>query len=140
MRSVLERAGFHPVGIRFDRVNGDCTVFYRLPAPRGDARPVSEAKLPNELVNIDVTCKPSLREHPEIGPAIGAAEERLSGSGRILVRYSGTEPKVRIMVEAESSDLLEKIINQISPLLRKHLSISNDPAPKRRDDPPKEAR
>ena len=41
MRSVLERAGFHPVGIRFDRVNGDCTVFYRLPAPRGDARPVS---------------------------------------------------------------------------------------------------
>lgn len=100
----------------------------------------SVRKYPQRLVNIDVTCKPSLREHPEIGPAIGAAEERLSGSGRILVRYSGTEPKVRIMVEAESSDLLEKVINQISPLLRKHLSISNDPAPKRRDDPPKEAR
>lgn len=100
----------------------------------------SVRKYPQRLVNIDVTCKPPLREHPEIGPAIGAAEERLSGSGRILVRYSGTEPKVRIMVEAESSDLLEKVINQLSPLLRKHLSTRNDPAPEHRDDSPKEAR
>ncbi len=43
MRSVLERAGFHPVGIRFDRLNEDCTVFYRLPGPRGVSRPISGA-------------------------------------------------------------------------------------------------
>lgn len=43
MRSVLERAGFQRVGLRCDRLNGDCTAFYRLPGPRGASWPISGA-------------------------------------------------------------------------------------------------
>jgi phosphoglucosamine mutase len=63
---------------------------------------------PQILVNVPVRQKPPLDAHPSIGAAIREEERRLSGGGRLLVRYSGTEPKVRIMVEGEPRAAIEE--------------------------------
>jgi phosphoglucosamine mutase len=62
---------------------------------------------PQILVNVPVRSKPPLESHPGIGPCIREEEERLRERGRVLVRYSGTEPKARIMVEGESRNDIE---------------------------------
>ena len=62
---------------------------------------------PQILVNVAVRERPPLDVHPIIGPAIQSEEDRLGGRGRVLVRYSGTEPKARIMVEGEPRAAIE---------------------------------
>jgi phosphoglucosamine mutase len=59
---------------------------------------------PMVLINVRVAEKPDLNNHAEIQAAVADAEAELAGSGRVLLRPSGTEPLVRIMVEAQSSD------------------------------------
>jgi len=63
-------------------------------------------KFPQKLVNIEVKEKKPLMGISSVKQVIEAAERKLEGKGRILVRYSGTENKVRVMVEAETADLL----------------------------------
>jgi phosphoglucosamine mutase len=53
---------------------------------------------------------------------VAAAEDRLGSSGRILVRPSGTEPKIRIMVEGEDLDAIGAIAQQLDQLARARLS------------------
>ena len=81
-------------------------------------------KFPQKIVNVPVVHKPSLREHPEIGKSIRREEERLGDSGRVLVRYSGTEPLARIMVEAEDPNVVDEVCRNLSSSLRQHLSAS----------------
>jgi phosphoglucosamine mutase len=59
---------------------------------------------PQVLINVRVTDKPDLRSHPVIGPAVEAAEREMDGAGRVVLRYSGTEPKARVMVEGEDAE------------------------------------
>ncbi len=54
---------------------------------------------PQVLLNVPVRAKADLMAIPEIAAAIAGVEARLNGRGRLLVRYSGTEPLLRIMVE-----------------------------------------
>jgi phosphoglucosamine mutase len=61
-------------------------------------------RFPQVLENVRVTHKDRLPEAAEVWDAVRAAEAELEGSGRVLVRASGTEPLVRVMVEAASSD------------------------------------
>ncbi|MGB6876377.1 MAG: phosphoglucosamine mutase [Candidatus Acidiferrales bacterium] len=56
---------------------------------------------PQKIVNVRVRAKPPLESLPLVAHAIGEAEKKLGDSGRIVVRYSGTEPLARVMVEAE---------------------------------------
>jgi phosphoglucosamine mutase len=56
---------------------------------------------PQKLVNVRVSRKPKIEEVPALAQAVAAAEEKLGGKGRVVVRYSGTEPLLRIMIEAE---------------------------------------
>ncbi len=56
---------------------------------------------PQKIVNVRVRAKPPLDSLPLVADAIRAAEKKLGDSGRIVVRYSGTEPLARVMVEAE---------------------------------------
>jgi phosphoglucosamine mutase len=65
------------------------------------------APCPQVLINVPVRERPPLEAHPVIGHAIREETARLHGSGRVLVRYSGTEPKARIMVEGESRTAIE---------------------------------
>jgi phosphoglucosamine mutase len=56
---------------------------------------------PQKIVNVRVRSKPDLASLPDVTRAIAEAEKKLGDSGRIVVRYSGTEPLARVMVEAE---------------------------------------
>ncbi len=69
-------------------------------------------KIPQILKNIDVKDK-NIINKSEIKNSIKIAEKLIKGHGRILVRKSGTEPKIRVMGEGENVDLLEKCLNII---------------------------
>jgi phosphoglucosamine mutase len=56
---------------------------------------------PQELINVVVARKPPFDQEPTILAAVSRVEERMAGRGRVLLRYSGTEPKARVMVEGE---------------------------------------
>ena len=69
----------------------------------------SEVKIyPQLLQNLRVTDKELVLNHPDVKAAEKAVEEALGDDGRILVRASGTEPLLRVMVEAETQELCEK--------------------------------
>ena len=79
----------------------------------------AEIKLyPQILTNVTVEEKPDIEAIPEIGEAIKLAEKKLAGRGRILVRPSGTEPKIRIMIEGEDGRLITKLGKDISKVIR----------------------
>lgn len=73
---------------------------------------------PQVLVNVPVRSKPPLDDHPTIGPAIRDEQKALASQGRILVRYSGTEPKARIMVEGESRRDIEDCAARLERVIR----------------------
>jgi len=72
---------------------------------------------PQILVNVPVRERPALESHPVIGPAIAAEEKQLAGRGRVLVRYSGTEPKARIMVEGEPRSAIEDSVARLKAVI-----------------------
>ena len=65
-------------------------------------------KAPQQLINIKVTSKPNLTTLPGVQKAIVQAERELEGSGRVLVRYSGTEKKCRVMVEGHDDGAVQR--------------------------------
>lgn len=89
-------------------------------------RPLSElarcmTAVPQVLLNVRVSEKPDLDGVPEVAQAIRNGETRLNGAGRILVRYSGTEPVLRIMVEGEPDSLIQAVANDLATTVRQHL-------------------
>ena len=62
----------------------------------------------------------NLLEHDEIKESIASAERQLAGSGRLLVRRSGTEAKIRIMAEGEEESLLQAIIDDVAGAIEQH--------------------
>ncbi len=83
----------------------------------------SEIKLfPQILMNVEVEHKHDIKTIPEIGEAVKAAEKRLAGSGRILVRPSGTEPKIRVMLEGEDLKLITKLGEDISRVIKEKMT------------------
>ncbi len=78
-----------------------------------------EIKLyPQILTNVEVKHFANIKTIPEIEEAIKAAEKRLEGRGRVLVRPSGTEPKIRIMVEGKDFKLIKKLSEDISKAIK----------------------
>ena len=73
---------------------------------------------PQLLVNVRVRERKDLAQIAPFQQALRSHEASLNGSGRILVRYSGTEPLVRIMVEAEDSGMVQKIAHHLADVLR----------------------
>ncbi len=83
----------------------------------GDADLSSSApmvRLPQELVNVEVADRTAFESSEVVKEAIRVAEEELGREGRILVRPSGTEPLVRVMVEAPTADQAGRICGQIA--------------------------
>ena len=72
---------------------------------------------PQVLEGLRVRSKIPLKNSPEIGQMIEAAEEQLKGKGRIVVRYSGTEPLLRIMAEGEDRDQVEALVSALKSRL-----------------------
>ncbi|SPP66522.1 phosphoglucosamine mutase [Nitrospira lenta] len=90
-------------------------------------KPLSElaqamSAVPQILLNITVKQKPKLESVPDIDRAIRESERRLNGNGRVLVRYSGTEPLLRIMVEGEQDAVIKEVAEDLARLVRTHLT------------------
>ncbi len=83
------------------------------------AKLCSEVKIyPQLLKNIRVTDKKTARENPEVQKAVAAVADELGNDGRILVRESGTEPVIRVMVEADTDEICEKYVNQVIDVIK----------------------
>jgi phosphoglucosamine mutase len=81
-------------------------------------RPLSELRrvmqrFPQVLENLRVSSKPDVTTLPAVAAAIGQAERELGDRGRVLVRYSGTEPLLRVMVEGEREPTIRKLAHDI---------------------------
>ena len=77
--------------------------------------------LPQCLINVDVRSKPDLEKVPEIAAAIEEVENELDGRGRVLVRYSGTQPQCRVMVEGPSDAQTRSLCERIAEVVSKKL-------------------
>ena len=84
---------------------------------------VSELRIyPQVLLNVPVVRKPRLDEVPTIGDAIRGAEARLGGVGRVLVRYSGTEAVLRVMIEGQDPDVVQGLAEDLAACARRELA------------------
>jgi phosphoglucosamine mutase len=78
---------------------------------------------PQVILNVPVRERPALDSHPRIGPAIRDEERRLGRDGRLLVRYSGTEPKARIMVEGEPRQAVEQAAARLKTIIQEEIGM-----------------
>jgi phosphoglucosamine mutase len=76
---------------------------------------------PQVIVNVRVREKRPLESIPAVAASIRAAEEQLKDSGRVVIRYSGTEALARVMIEAESEALMRHHATAIADAIRREL-------------------
>ena len=79
-------------------------------------------RYPQVLVNIEVANKRPLEDLPAMQDAIRKVEAELGGSGRVLIRYSGTELKARVMVEGEDEARVRELAKDLADELRRSLA------------------
>jgi phosphoglucosamine mutase len=75
-------------------------------------------KLPQVLVNVPVRVKPPIETLAPLGQRVQAFEQEMNGAGRILVRYSGTEPLARVMIEGADGGRIRAMADELAGLLR----------------------
>ena len=107
--------------------DGLLTALHLMQVIKTTGKPLSELakimeRFPQELINVKGVAKDKLASSTEIQDAIAAQQKQLGSAGRILVRASGTESLVRVMVEAQSADQARKIAEEIAALVRSELS------------------
>ncbi|OEU50701.1 MAG: phosphoglucosamine mutase [Desulfuromonadales bacterium C00003096] len=93
-------------------------------------KPLSElasimTALPQVLVNVRVDKKRPVTEVPEVAKSIAAAEEKLAETGRVLIRYSGTEPLMRIMLEGQDEIQIAGLAQDIATAVEKNMCCGN---------------
>ena len=76
---------------------------------------------PQVLVNVRVGKRVDLKTVPEVAAVMSAVESRLAGNGRLLIRYSGTEPLLRIMIEGRNQDEIALWAQEIADSVKQHL-------------------
>ena len=86
--------------------------------PLHDAK-LGMSKFPQTMINVALADKSRLQNNPEIDRAIAAAEKGLNGRGRVLLRPSGTEPVVRVMVEGEDEALVNTLAAEIAAVVER---------------------
>jgi phosphoglucosamine mutase len=78
---------------------------------------------PQLIVNVKVREKKPLESIPSVAACIRAAEGELKDSGRVVIRYSGTEALARVMIEAESEEAMRRQADAIADSIRKELGV-----------------
>ena len=78
---------------------------------------------PQVIVNVKVREKRALESIPAVVATIRAAEEDLKDTGRVVIRYSGTEALARVMIEAESEAAMHHHANSIADAIRAELGV-----------------
>jgi len=79
------------------------------------------APYPQTLVNVRVREKPDLRAHPRVGPVVAEVEAALAGNGRLVLRYSGTEPLARVMIEGKSPETVRDLAQRLAEAIEQEL-------------------
>jgi phosphoglucosamine mutase len=102
--------------------DGIITALQVLAAMKRTGKPLSELArvmkvYPQKLINVDVKSKPDLSAVPDIARIIADVEAQLGASGRVLVRYSGTQNMCRVMVEGPTHEQTEHYCRQISQVI-----------------------
>jgi phosphoglucosamine mutase len=137
-RYVLEamREGGHPIGgeqsghlIFADLAttgDGVLTAVQLLAAVAATGRPLAELatvmrRLPQVLINVRDVDRDGLEGAEVLWKAVAEEEARLAGDGRVLVRASGTEPLVRVMVEADREDRATEVANRLAGVVANQL-------------------
>ena len=103
--------------------DGLLTALVVLDLVRRSGRPlhalVADLKVfPQVIVNVRVREKKPLQQIPTVAARIRSAEEELRDTGRVVIRYSGTEPLARVMIEAESEEAMHRHADSIAAAIR----------------------
>jgi phosphoglucosamine mutase len=96
-----------------------------------DGRPLSELKkimdhYPQKLVNVPVGEKKPMDQVPEIVKLRHTLEQRLGEEGRMVIRPSGTEPVIRVMVEGANRETIEEVAYAMASCIQKHMAAKDD--------------
>lgn len=96
---------------------------------RETGRPLSELAqvmtvFPQKLVNFTVSAKPPLDDMAEVQDAVKKAEAELGGQGRVLIRYSGTQPMCRVMVEGPTDEIIDRLSAELVAVVRSAIERS----------------
>ncbi len=108
-------------------VSGDglLTGSHLLAIAAGGSRRISElsdlVRMPQLLLNVPVTRRRPFTELPTVTAELAEVEARLEGRGRVLLRYSGTEPLARVMVEGEDAHEIEEMANRLAEAVKSEL-------------------
>ncbi|MFF5108965.1 phosphoglucosamine mutase [Streptosporangium sp. NPDC000509] len=102
--------------------DGLLTSLHLLAVMAREKKPLAElasvmTRLPQVLVNVKDVDR-SKASAPELAAAVGAAEAELGETGRVLIRPSGTEPMIRVMVEAASAEQAEQLAGRLAEVVR----------------------
>jgi phosphoglucosamine mutase len=103
--------------------DGMLTALRLIQTMREENKPLSELSrvmtvFPQVLLNIDVQSKPPIEDVPQIMAAIRSVEDCLGQKGRVLVRYSGTQPLCRVMVEGPEEDETRRYCQRIADVVK----------------------
>ncbi len=103
--------------------DGILTSLKLMEAMIASGKPMSELAAPvvfypQVLKNVRVKSKPEAQNDPDVQAAVRKVADELGDTGRILVRESGTEPLIRVMVEAESNELCEKYVDSVIDVIK----------------------
>lgn len=112
--------------------DGILTSLKMMQAMIGSKKTLSELAAPvkiypQKLENVRVKSKPEAQNDPAVQAAVQAVADELGDSGRILVRESGTEPLIRVMVEAETQEECDAYVKRVTDVIiaRGHQAINN---------------
>jgi phosphoglucosamine mutase len=109
--------------------DGLLTAVHLLAEVASSGRPLRDlaaemTRLPQVLVNVGGVDKTRVSSDPVVSAAVVEATAELAGTGRVLLRPSGTEPVVRVMVEAPSEGRASQIAGRIASLVTERLALN----------------
>jgi phosphoglucosamine mutase len=109
--------------------DGILTALRLIDAMLNENKPLSRLSkiinvYPQVLLNVDVQTKPDIQTVPEVAEEIKSVESKLGHKGRVLVRYSGTQPLCRIMVEGPDEKETKRFCQQIAKVVKAKLGTS----------------
>ncbi|MBQ6474768.1 MAG: phosphoglucosamine mutase [Clostridia bacterium] len=113
-----EQSG-HTIFLKYETTgDGILTSLKMMEVMLAKEKPMSELAAPvvfypQVLKNVRVKSKPAAQNDPDVQAAVKRVAEELGDTGRILVRESGTEPVIRVMVEAETDEICEKYVDSV---------------------------
>ncbi len=106
--------------------DGILTALKLIEVVKAESKSLSELSrvmtaFPQVLINVEVRHKPDLDTIPDIQDAIKSVEHYLGDEGRVLVRYSGTEPLCRVMVEGPTVDMTNTYCRELADVIRRNI-------------------